>query len=624
MKKQERVRFFRVGLFIIFLAAILFGKVFGQETEAPRSACGPQLFSSCLDPSDIVCDYSGWKVCLAQGNSCGNYQAIIAGPYSFIITPSPSQDRTFCVHHGSQYHGSSPTQSTTPSLPSQPQPSLPPRYTCVDKKTSLCQEDKSGVWADKAACEAECKEKEVDTKSCKDNYQKQRSEAKAQRTLSSKLTKEEYPEEIEKLLQDIIREAKTIEKVADENIKKILCDSASIDAFEEKTGKFSALTVELEAFLAEEEKKEVASKLSEEFRQRAIQEGFRGASLEQNSVTLLLKTIFSEEWGLFDVSSVRRGVENLVHIGAQFQGELGETKEKLFQKLKQIEKVLNQRKISDEEKLLLKGVVEFCLRPIYNETVSELIQTKFTQIALDIQKGDSLKDIVGDLQDFCLKRNAESNQLLYEQGALRFNDVDTYEWYFEVFQNPKQIAIKGARGEANPKGTLKIVEALLATLRTTQTPKIEEGTCGAPDIPKEIEETPVWGACALHTALKQMGRDKQGLEKLRLAGSIIEPVTREQFALFVWHLTRAEVLTQNALKVPGSSDIESLCHVFKDCGTFSKDEAMKEAVTAMKVNELMVGKGGDEWGFGQTLLRAEAAKVLLLLQEKILAKTKET
>lgn len=661
MKKSSRHPYILISLAVIVLIVGLSTSVKGQDhgghgawiPVAARGRCGENYASSFPNatcnlptlPSNIWCDADTDNLCwLSSGTIACNADCSTLGitierrfscadPVAGVCKTSYhgygtlGECQSTCRVGGPSTPARATTQTQTQPAPAtqpetvtqaKPTPSpVTPRYTCVDKKTRLCQEDKSGVWADKTACETECKEKEVDVKSCKENYQKQRSVAKAERTLSSKLAKEEYPEEIEELLQDIISEAKTIEKIADENSRKTLCDTENTGAFEEKTKQFSDLTLELETFLAEEEKQKESYKAPEELIERARREGFREEIFEQNAMALLMRTVFDQPQELFDISSIRSGIENLLHIGAKFQQELSGSKENLFKKVSGIEKMLSGKKISDEEKAFLKDAVEICLQPIYDTQVTGLVEAKFTQVALDIQKGESLDDLAVDLQSFCSKRNAENNQLLYRKGAVQFADVDTHEWYFEVFQNPKQIAMKGFQGQVDPKGTLKKVEALLAIPRTLQTPKVEEGSCGNPDIPKTISETPSWGICAVDTALKQVGGGKEGITKLRLAGSVIEPVTREQFALFVWHLTRAEVLTKNVLKAPDAETKESLCKSFKDCGSFNGDGEVKEAVAAMKANGLMIGRGGDVWGFGQTLLRAEAAKVLLLLQGKI-------
>lgn len=607
----------------------------GTNTLEQRFACADLATNTCKPA------YHGYATIGACQSACAGGNSL---PPARTITQRYFCDTSHAIYTCRAGTPTDSTQQTFSSLSSceavctptivEPAPAVSKKYTCVNKKENICQEDSTGLFSSEAACNEACREivtsppkptpppppapiENLDN--CKKTYRQIKNQIKVQRLAFEGSKYDSLPDELKDSLDVAIRSAKALEKEAKNNIKKSLCGENALSTFNEKYEQWDDLASGLE------EEGQEASKfyeLSEEMRERAKREGFQDASLQRNSVALLLKNIFSESWELFDLSSIQRGVENFVHVGPKFQQELSEQKNKLFEKLKDIEKALAGKKVLDKDKISLKRAIEFCIKPIYDAATAELMETKFAQIALDVRKDESLSGIVADLEGFCEKRSSESNQLLYERGAIRFNDVDTYEWYFEIFQNPKQIAIKGSQGSVNPKGTLKKVEAILAILRTVQTPKTEEGTCGTLDIPKGIEETPPWGACAVHTALKQIGGGKQGLETLRLAGSAVKPVTREQFALFVWHLTKAEVLTKNILKVPGNSDTKSLCEIFEDCGSSSKDEAIKEAVAAMRVNGLMAGKGNGVWGFGQTLLRAEAAKVLLLLQEKILAGTK--
>lgn len=475
------------------------------------------------------------------------------------------------------------------------------QYSCVDREKKLCEERPIGKYATLTGCQEECSPELPfnDEASGKKFLKKLLNEIKEQR-LDYK--KADFCEEsdCEKVLSAFSKDAKALEKDIEKALKNF--DTEAAKAVLKKNDQLEELSLNMETkFL---EASEFEFEIPEEVMNAASKLGFNEKVFDHAFASKILNSLYQTK---LSPAGLKLSVENLTHVGKSFQEEMADSKAGLFERVKMIEGAVDESELT-----AIRESLEFCVKPQWDASIAKLVETKLKQVILDLEK---LKpdEVARDVMNFCSERNEENLKTLFSKGATRFRDVDTIEWYFSILQDPKQIAIKGSDGYANPKGTLKKVEALLAILRTLQTPAIEAGECANVKVNGGgLNNVPDWGSCAISRAI-----DMAGSKPLQLKGSVAESATREGFALWVWKLSQEESLTKNLFQSPSASDIASVCGDFKDCGTFKNNKDVIEAVAAMRVNGFMSGKKSDFFGFGQTLIRAEAAKVLLLMQEKI-------
>ncbi len=491
----------------------------------------------------------------------------------------------------------------------------PSTYACFNRATNQCVQQEGGIYSSEAECKASCTAElpaQVikDEVSCRRYYRALRSDVKTQRVLYTARRGDVDPE-----TRDLIDEYIAMAKDLESALKQPKCDVTTREVyFNTITDRLDVLDekiIELEdtGFILEEDGEEIV--LTEIIIQKAQEAGFQESLLNDRLITRVINTLLSTpQLTVTHVQDIRGGVENIQYFKANHQEEIVQTKLTILSKLDRIDEALTARNVSAAEKDTFMQSFKGCLKTNWGNTVGSTIASKFNQITTDVSRGEELSRIEADIAGFCGTKKESNNVDLCAKGYTKFCDVDNDTWYFSVFENPKQVAFKGNGSFVFPKEALKAAEAILAIGRTLQLGLLEPNECDSPLVPPGIKDVPEWARCSLETVTNIVNP-----VELRVTGvSMNEATTRERFALWIWKLAN-QSLTKANLQQPTASDVAATSAAFADCSAFALDDAVMEAITGLKVNNIMVGKAPDEFGCGDSLLRAEAAKVMLLLQE---------
>lgn len=679
MKKLSFIRSLRSFIPILTLVFVITFSLY-KDVHAFSVTVGSQTYS-CQDTEIFCGGYFGTMFSPVGPGGCNAkckvsaestiYQCATGYAVNILSDGYRQCIQSFSSSSSSSSSATAPIESS--STPSTTTTTTAKKFAC-NTTTGMCEESASGIYNKQSTCELLCekegssetviKEEVVspqtpaqeekqesrfqlpvaddekielpfeDDAGCTKFYRKEKIKMQAVRKDWERL-KPPSDASLKKTLADCIKKGKELEA----SLKGATCDEAAYTDFTNKQDNIDqcfldligleemVLQKEKEVIIIErikpenpqikdknerKEERKIRQKpeLKQSIQARVNTLQFRAAALEDPSVGTVLNACLDTE---LEGDSLKAGIESLIFIGEDYREKLAQGKAKLCGRVPAILQAAKKAKFSQGDLDEFSKAISELVNPYWDSEIQKLIEAKLVQLVADVEKGISPKALVKNTKKTSEERWADNGIALNEKHVIRFCDVPTDQWSFEVFQNPKQIAFKGSNCVVNYKSSLNIAEAVVALCRAFQLPCEEEKFF----VPSELKNVPPWAKKAL--AAVTQGK-LQRAKALRLTGSMTEPIKRWHFAL-LWHkLAQEEPAVKNFLGSLSSDEANVCENAYKDCGTFKKDQEVKDAFAFLRKFGIMTGKKDRNVDPAGIVTRAEAAAMLLRHQENVTEK----